>query len=278
MKKHRTSIEFPLDLWNALKSHVPPRKRSAFIIEAVKEKLIRESMKCLVLCGGPGIGMRPLTISIPKPMMPVGYKPILEHLILKFKEQGIYNFVLAIGYLGEHLIKYFGDGSALGVNIEYSLKKSALGTAGAIKNAEKKLNGTFLAVNGDILFNELDLSRLLRYHMRKGGVATIVLAKVEDASRFGLVSVDEDGRVIAFREKPRQPASGLVNAGIYVFEQGIFNYIPSGKPSSLEEDVFPTLADRGKLYAYIHDGYWVDVGAPEDYERVCKDFFEGVLG
>lgn len=277
MSKHRTSIEFPLDLWEALKLHVPPRKRSAFIIEAVREKLMRESLKCLILCGGPGIGMRPITVSIPKPMMPIGYKPIVEHLIMSLKRQGIYNFILAIGYLGEHLIKYFGDGSALGVNIDYSIEKNRLGTAGAVKLAEKKLSDTFLTVNGDILFTGLDISELIQYHKRKGGVATIVLSRVEDASRFGLVSIDETGKVIAFREKPRHPAPGLVNAGIYVFEPKIFDYIPSEKRVSLEEEVFPTLADEEKLYAYVHEGYWVDVGAPEDYEKVCKDFFSGNL-
>lgn len=275
MHKHRTSIEFPVELWEALKAHVPARKRSAFIIEAVREKLMRESLKCLILCGGPGIGMRPLTVSIPKPMMPVGYKPILEHLITLLKRQGIYNFILAIGYLGEHLIKYFGDGSALGVSIDYSIEKSSLGTGGAVKNAEKKLSSTFLTVNGDILFSGLDISDLIRYHRKKGGVATIVLTKVGDASRFGLVSADEDGRVIAFREKPRRPAPGLVNAGIYVFEPKVFDYIPAGKSASLEEDVFPRLVDEGQLYAYLHEGYWVDVGEPEDYEKVCKDFFDG---
>lgn len=277
MSKHRTSIEFPVDLWEALKSHVPARKRSAFIIEAVREKLMRESLKCLILCGGKGSGLSPLTVSIPKPMIPVGYKPILEHIIQYLKRQGIYNFILAIGYLGEHLIKYFGDGVSLGVNIDYSIENTPLGTGGAVKNAEKKLSGTFFTINGDILFTGLDMFDLLRYHREKGGVATIVLTKVEDARRFGLVSADDDGKVIAFREKPRQPAPGVINAGIYVFEPTIFDYIPAGRPSSLEEDIFPRLADEGQLYAYLHDGYWVDIGEPPDYERACRDFFNGTL-
>ncbi len=277
MHKHRTSIEFPADLWDALKAHVPPRKRSAFIIDAVREKLMRESLRALILCGGPGIGMRPLTVSIPKPMMPVGYKPLLEHLILKLKKQGIYSFILAVGYLAEHLIRYFGDGSGLGVTIDYSIEEKSMGTGGAVKLAEKKLNSTFLTINGDIIFDDLNISRLVKYHREKDAVATMVLTRVDDASRFGLVSMDDDGRVIAFREKPRHPAPGLVNAGIYVFEPSIFEYIPVGKPASLEEEVFPDLADEGKLYAYVHNGYWVDVGEPEDYEKVVRDFFSGVL-
>jgi len=279
MRKHRTSIEFPIDLWEELKSRVPPRKRTAFIIEAIKERLLKESMKCIILCGGPGVGMGPLTKSIPKPMMPVGYKPIVEHIILRLRKQGIYHFILAIGHLGEHLIRYFGDGSSLGVKIEYSIEKAPLGTAGAIKGAEKKVNGAFLVVNGDILFNDdLDINKLISFHKRKRALATMVLAKVEDASRFGLVSIDNDGRVIAFREKPRQAVPGLVNAGVYVFEPEIFEHIPACGPSSLEEEVFPLLADKGKLYAYVYKGYWVDIGAPKDYERACRDFFEGLLG
>jgi len=278
MQKHRTSIEFPADLWEELKSRVPPRKRTAFIIDAIKDKLVRESMKCMILCGGPGAGMGPITQSIPKPMMPVGYKPIAEHIILRLKKQGIYNFILAVSHLGEHLVRYFGDGSSLGVRIDYSFEKVPLGTAGAIKNAERKLNGTFLVVYGDILFNEdLDVGKLISFHNEKKAIATMVLAKVEDASRFGLVSIDNEGRVIAFREKPRQAVPGLVNAGIYVFDPEIFSYIPSSMPSSLEEDVFPILADRGKLYAFVYKGYWMDIGEPEDYEKACRDFFEGLL-
>ncbi|MCS7125955.1 MAG: nucleotidyltransferase family protein [Aigarchaeota archaeon] len=277
MSKHRTSIEFPIDLWEALKKYIPARKRSSFIIEAVRERLMRESLKCLILCGGRGTGLTPLTLSIPKSMMPVGYKPIIEHIITYMKTQGIYNFILAIGYLGEHLIKYFGDGRSLNITIDYSVEKIPLGTAGAVKNAEKKLNNTFLTVNGDIIFKELDVSHLIRYHREKNGIATIVLTRVEDARRFGLVSVDDEGRVLAFREKPRQQVPGLVNAGIYVFEPSIFDYIPSDRPSSLEEDVFPELADQNKLYAYLHNGYWIDVGDKLDYEKVCRDFFNGVL-
>ncbi len=277
MQKHRTSIEFPGDLWEQLSSRVPPRKRTSFIIDAIREKLIRESMKCIILCGGLGVGMGPLSQSIPKSMMPVGYRPIVEHIILKLRDQGFHHFILAVAHLGEHLMRYFGDGSSLGVRIEYSVEKIPLGTAGAIKNAEEKLGGRFLAVYGDILFNDLDLSDLLEFHESRGAAVTMVLARVKDASRFGLVSIDEDGKVIAFREKPKQPVPGLVNAGIYVFEPEVLNYIPDMRYYSLEEQVFPALAEKGRLYAYVYDGYWVDIGAPEDYEQVWKDFFKGLV-
>ena len=278
MRKHRTSIEFPEDLWRQLSSRIPARRRTSFIIEAVREKLIRESMKCLILCGGLGVGMGPLSKSIPKAMMPVGYKPLLEHIICKFRDQGFNYFILAVSHLSEHIIRYFGDGSLLGVRIDYSVEKIPLGTAGAIKNAEDKLNGRFLVVYGDILFDGLNIGSLLRFHEEKNAVATMALAKVEDASRFGLVSLDEDGRVIAFREKPKQPVPGLVNAGIYVFEPEILEYIPALTYCSLEEHIFPALIERGRLYAYPFNGYWVDIGSPEDYEQAWKDYFTGVLG
>jgi mannose-1-phosphate guanylyltransferase len=278
LRKHRTSIEFPEDLWRQLSSRIPARRRTSFIIEAVREKLIRESMKCLILCGGLGIGMGPLSKSIPKAMMPVGYKPLLEHIICKLRDQGLNYFILAVSHLSEHIIRYFGDGGLLGVRIDYSVEKIPLGTAGAIKNAEDKLNGRFLVVYGDVLFDGLSIGSLLRFHEEKNAVATMALARVGDASRFGLVSLDEDGRVIAFREKPKQPVPGLVNAGIYVFEPEILEYIPELTYCSLEEHVFPALIERGKLYAYPYNGYWVDIGSPEDYEQAWKDYFTGVLG
>jgi len=277
MQKHRTSIEFPEDLWRQLSSRIPARRRTAFIIEAVREKLIRESMKCLILCGGLGVGMGPLSKSIPKAMMPVGYKPLLEHILCRLRDQGLNHFILAVSHLSEHIIRYFGDGGLLGVRIEYSVEKIPLGTAGAIKNAEEKLNGRFLVVYGDVLFNGLNIGDLLRFHEEKNAIATMVLAKVEDASRFGLVSLDESNRVVAFREKPKQPISGLVNAGIYVFEPQILDYIPALTYCSLEEHVFPELIERGKLYAYPYNGYWADIGSPEDYEQVWRDYFTGLI-
>ncbi len=277
MQKHRTSIEFPEDLWRQLSGRISARRRTAFIIEAVRDKLIRESMRCLILCGGFGVGMGPLSKSIPKAMMPVGYKPLLEHIICKLRDQGFHYFILAVSHLSEHIMRYFGDGGSLGVKIDYSLEKFPLGTAGAIKNAGSKLNGRFLVVYGDILFNGLNISGLLGFHEEKNAIATMVLARVEDASRFGLVSVDDHGRVIAFREKPKQPVPGFVNTGIYVFEPQILDYIPALTYCSLEEHVFPALIEKEKLYAYPYNGYWVDIGSPEDYEQAWKDYFAGLI-
>jgi mannose-1-phosphate guanylyltransferase len=277
LMKHRTTIEFPPDLWEKLCNHVPERKKSNFIIEAIKEKLAKESMKAIILCGGEGTRLRPLTLSTPKPMLPLGYRPLLEHSILYFNNLGINNFILAIGYLGEHIIKYFNDGSSLGVNIEYSTEHKALGTGGAIKNAEKFINSTFLVINGDVVFRDLNLREALQFHKENNALATIVVTKVNDAKRFGLVEIGKNGKIISFIEKPKYSTSGYINAGLYILEPKIFDYIKSGEKVSIENDVFPVLVEEGKLFAYKHNGYWIDIGLPEDYERAQADFLMGKI-
>ncbi len=271
--KHRTSIEFPADLWKQLSSTIPERKKSTFIIEAIKDKLRKESKKVLILCGGEGTMMRPLTLSTPKPMLPMGYKPMLEHTISYFKDQGLDSFVLAIGYLGEQIIKYFGDGSAFGVNIEYSPEHKALGTAGAIKNAEKFMNSTFVMMFGDTIFRDLSISEVLQFHREKKSLATLVTTKVGNVKRFGVVESDKEGKVTGFLEKPKYSNAGWINAGMYVFEPQIFDYMKPGDKTSMESDVFPRLVEEGKLFAYKYGGYWADIGMPEDYEKAVKDFF-----
>jgi mannose-1-phosphate guanylyltransferase len=256
---------------------VPGRKKSRYIIQAVREKLRSESIRALILCGGKGARMRPLTLSIPKPMLPIGYRPILEHTMNCLKSQGIYDFVLAIGYLGEQIVKYFGDGSKFGINITYCAEERALGTGGAIKNAENLLSSTFITLNGDVVFGGLQIKDVLDYHRRMRATATLVLSHVADARRFGLVETDEEGRVTAFIEKPVRQTPGWINAGLYVFSPRIFRHIPAHRPISLEKKVFPGLVKQGDIFAYRHQGYWADLGEPRDYEKVCQDFFRGVI-
>ena len=272
MLKHRTSIEFPEDLWKKLSASVAKRKRTRFIVEAVKEKLARISVKAVILCGGEGTRMRPLTLTIPKPMLPLGYKPILEHNIEYFKRYGINNFILAIGYLGENIVKYFGDGTQFDVSIEYSPEDMAMGTGGAIKKVERLVNSIFMVTNGDVLFGDLAVNDVLRFHREKGGTGTVVLWHTEETKRFGLVETDDEGRIVEFVEKPRYPSPGWINAGFYVFEPEVFDHIPKNKVVSLESDVFPTLVERGELFGFKYTGYWADIGLPKDYERVSKDF------
>jgi NDP-sugar pyrophosphorylase family protein len=273
MVKHRTSIEFPPDLWRELSVKVAERKKSKFIIDAIKDKLSKESLKALILCGGPGTDMRPLTLSMPKAMLPVGYKPLLERNLDFLKAHGINNFVFAIGYLGEQIIKYFGDGSLHGVRIQYSPEKEELGTAGAIKNADKLINSTFITMFCDTVFSGLDVKDALQFHKDKQALATVVMWRTNDVRNFGSVVADKDGAVEEFVEKPKHAAAGWINTGFFVFEPEIFNLIKGrGRVISLEEDIIPILMDRKKLFAYKHNGYWADVGNPKDYEKVNKDF------
>ena len=273
MLKHRTSLEFPADLWHRVEQSIPERKRSMFIIESIKEKLERESIKTLVLCGGQGTRMRPLTFTMSKAMLPLGYKPLLEHIVNYFKGQGIYNFVFSLGYLAEQIIKYFGDGNPLGAKIQYAIEKDALGTGGGIKNSENLLTMTFVSTNCDILLKNLNLKEAIQFHKDSNALATLILAKEEDARRFGLVDTDKEGAIISFKEKPKYAVSGWVNTGMYIFEPKIFDYIPKNKFVSLENDIFPKLIGNEKIVGYKYHGWRMDIATPEDYEKAVKDFF-----
>ncbi len=272
MLKHRTSIEFPPELWKELSAKVPERKKGSFIVDAIKEKLSREATKVIILCGGEGTRMRPLTLSLPKPMLPLGYKPILEHSIQFYRDQGFTNFVLSIGYMGEQIVKYFGNGESYGVKIEYASENKPLGTGGALKNAENFVHSTFICTYGDVLFEELNVKEVLQFHKEKQALGTIVLWNTNDARRFGLVEVDDDGRITDFTEKPKYMTSGLINAGLCVFEAEIFKYIPKNKILSLENEILTKLARSGNLFGFKYNGYWTDIGVPEDYGKVAQRF------
>lgn len=237
----------------------------------------RVERSALILCGGLGVKLRPLTFITPKPMLPIGYQPLLQYQIQYLKKYEFDRIILAVGYLQEQIIKYFSNGQKFDVKILYSFEKDPLDTGGAVKNAEELINGNFIVLNGDIIFDKLDLDKLLSYHKDKGGVATLTLTKHKEPLRYGLVEVNEEGQIIKFVEKPSEAKSGLINAGIYAFSQEIFNYISKGKKTSLEKDVFPKLAEEKKLYGFIYDGYWRDVGVPEDYMEVLKDLLTGKL-
>ena len=272
MLKHRTSIEFPPELWKELSAKVPERKKGSYIIDAIKEKLSKEATKVVILCGGEGTRMRPLTLSLPKPMLPLGYKPILEHSIQFYKDQGFTNFIQPIGYMGEQIVKYFGNGSSLGVKIEYVSEDKPLGTGGALKNAESLVNSTFICTYGDVLFDELNLKEVLQFHKEKRALGTIVLWNAIVVRRFGLVETDGDGRIIDFTEKPKYMTSGFINAGLCIFEPDIFRHIPKNKTVSLENEILPQLVGNYNLFGFKYNGYWTDVGVPEDYGKVAQRF------
>lgn len=236
-------------------------------------------MQAVVLVGGEGTRLRPLTLETPKPMVPVMNMPFLERTLRRLKEAGIEDVILPAGYLPEAITSYFGDGSALGLRLRYVIEETPLGTAGALKNVEQFIDGPFFVLNGDVL-TSLDLRAMREFHRAKGGVATLHLIRVDDPSAFGCVVHDADGRVRSFVEKPprgEEPTND-VNAGTYLLEREVLNHIPAGRPVSIERETFPALIAAGRaLYALTTADYWIDLGRPEAYLGAHRHIFDGVM-
>jgi len=234
------------------------------------------NMKAVLLVGGMGTRLRAVVASTPKPLASVGSRSFLELLVRQLRFQGIRRLVMCTGYLSDQIEKEFGDGHSWDVAIEYSREAQPLGTAGAVKLARSCLAGCpeFLVLNGDS-FLELDLGQLVRFHQQQGGLISITARRVENANRYGTVEVDAGGRVTGFAEKTGGEAPGLVNAGVYVFNRTVLDYIPEG-PVSLERDIFPKLLEHG-IYALEQHGMFIDIGTPEDYARaqqLCDRLYE----
>jgi mannose-1-phosphate guanylyltransferase len=236
-------------------------------------------VKALLLAGGLGTRLRPLTENLAKPMALVGNRPWLEHLIVHLKQQGIVDFVIAVKHYPEMIQRYFGDGQAWGVNIEYAVEKKLLGTAGAIKNAETLLSDRFLAVNADIV-HQVSLLPLLDFHVKHKGGVTIGLTEVDDPSQFGVVEQRDTGEIIRFVEKPDKESapSNRINAGIYVMEKEVLKWIPQGREVSIERETFPLLIERNVgVYGTLIDGYWMDLGTKNRYRQVHWDLLDRKL-
>jgi NDP-sugar pyrophosphorylase family protein len=212
-------------------------------------------------------------------MLPVGSRPLLEYQINYLNRYSFDRIILATGYLQEQIVRYFSERRGAGEKIIYSFEKEPMDTGGALKNAEHLLRGDFLTLNSDVVFDSLDLSRLLDFHRSTGGLATVVLVRVRDPSRFGLVELNSENLITDFIEKPKAapPDSAWVNAGIYVLSPRVLKRIRSGRSVSLEKDVFPRLAKERVVYAFKYGGYWSDVGTQSDYAKVCRDILTGTL-
>lgn len=224
-----------------------------------------------ILAGGLGRRLAGVVSDRPKPMAPVAGKPFAEWLLLAFRQQGVERFVFCTGHMSDAIAGYFGDGSRWDVTVEYSREAEPLGTGGALALASRTVAADrCLAANGDS-YCTVDLARLLRLHEQRSARATLWLVPVDTCSRYGSVDVATDGQIRAFREKSSQQQSGLVNAGIYVFEAGVLDAIPPGRPVSLETEVLPALAGRG-LYGVVGEGPLLDIGTPESY-ATAEDFF-----
>jgi mannose-1-phosphate guanylyltransferase len=235
-------------------------------------------MQAIVLVGGEGTRLRPLTSSTPKPALTLVDRPFLAYMIEWLAGHGVSEVVLACGFLPDVLREALaGEEERAGARIRYVVEPEPLGTAGAIRFAADQLGDEledrFLALNGDVL-TDLDLSALLRAHEERGARATIALHPVEDSSAFGLVHSGPEGEVLAFLEKTGEAAPGEVNAGMYALERSVLDLIPPGENVSIERDVFPRLVGEG-LHGLLLEGYWVDIGTPERYLQASWDILEG---
>ena len=236
-------------------------------------------MRAVVLVGGFGTRLRPLTYSIPKPMLPVVHRPIIEHLVANLVAAGVDDVVLALGFKPEPFMQACPDGRCAGARLSYAVEPEPLDTAGAIRFAalDAGIDDTFLVVNGDIL-TDLDVRELLRFHREHGALATIHAFPVDDPSAFGVVDLDEEHRVRRFVEKPpRESApSNLINAGTYVLEPRVLDLIPGGRKVSIERETFPLVVADGGLYAMPAEAYWLDTGRPELYLQANLDVLDGL--
>lgn len=231
----------------------------------------------VILVGGKGTRLRPLTVSTPKPMLPVANAPFLEHLLGRIKAAGITHVVLGTSYHAEVFEEYFGDGSELGLEIEYVVEETALGTGGAIRNVYDRLRyDNVMVFNGDVL-GGTDLSKVLATHEEKQADVTLHLVRVPDARAFGCVPTDCDGRVLEFLEKTMDPPTDQINAGCYVFRRSIIEQIPARRVVSVEREVFPRLLEEdARVFGYVDNAYWRDMGTPEDFVRGSSDLVRGI--
>lgn len=244
---------------------------------------VNNSMQAVIIAGGKGTRLRPLTYGCPKPMLPLVDRPFLEWMINRCREASVCDILLNVQYQARQVIDYFGDGDRFGVKIRYVEESTPLDTAGAIKLAEPYFTGESLIVfNADILTN-LDLTALIKFHKSTNADATLTLTRVPDITPFGLVEINQQSQVQAFREKPNAEqaveflAQGIdtINAGTYVLEPKIFDIYPTGEPLSFERKVFPNVLERGlKMMGFVWDGYWMDMGTPEKYFQAQIDVLE----
>lgn len=225
-------------------------------------------MQAIVLAGGKGTRLAPYTNILPKPLMPIGNMPILEVLLRQMKLAGIHEVVLTVGHLASLLEAFFKDGSRWGLSIRYSMEDCPLGTAGPLALVAG-LENTFLVCNGDVL-TTLDLKALLSFHRAQGGIATIAMHRRQVKINLGVIQCDGGNAITGYVEKPA--LDYLVSMGVYVFEPKVLEYIPRGQYLDFPDLVHKLLEAGEKVYGYPFDGYWQDLGNPEDYQQAQEDF------
>ncbi len=220
----------------------------------------------MILAGGVGTRLKPLTFKRPKPLIPIAGEPCIDYVIKSLVSGGFRRIIITTGYMSDTLIKSIGDGKKFGASILYAFEESPAGTAGAVKNVEAFVDETFVVASGDVLA-DVDIKALYDYHREKGAVATMALTEVENPSEFGIVGLDDDNRIIKFKEKPKgeEIFSNLINAGIYILEPEVLDFIPENRMFDFSKNVFPLLMENEvPIYGAPISGLWMDIGRPSD--------------
>lgn len=275
MDKARLTITLQkeiLDKVDALIDKTSIRNRSHAIESLITKSLFPRLETAVILAGGEGIKLRPLTLELPKPLIPIQSKPIAEYTIELLKKHNIKNIIFLTGHLGEKIKKYFGNGQKYGIKIKYSQEKKPLGTAGALRSIAKQINSPFLCLHGDIL-TKINLIDLFHFHQQQKTIATMALITNKETERHGNVRL-RGTKILEFQEKPKRgkSLSLLINSGIYLFQPAIFNNIPKKQVSYLEKDVFPHLAQKGQLTGFTFDSPWFDITDNKTYEKALKQW------
>lgn len=227
-----------------------------------------DAMRTVILAGGKGTRLRPYTVVLPKPLVPVGEMPILEIVIRQLAAQGFHHLTIAVGHLAELIMSFFGDGKKWGVSIEYSIEDRELSTIAPLKLIGG-LRGDFLVMNGDLL-TDIDFRRLVDYHRDRKAALTVASCRREVMIDFGVLQADDKGRVVGFEEKPRH--CSLVSMGVYVLNERVLPLIPEDRPFGFDHLVLSLLKAGEHVATFPHEGYWLDIGRPDDYERAVADF------
>lgn len=273
MDRDRLTITLRTDLLKRLDEiidGVKIRNRSHAIEFLLSESLAPRITQAVILAGGRGVSMRPLTYEVPKPLIPVGGKPLIEYTIEMLREAGVREIILAVGHLGDKLKEAVGNGSKYGVTITYSEESKPLGTAGALKKASVFFqNRPFIVVNGDVL-TELKIAELIAFHQEDVYSATMALSTEPNTKGYG-VALLRGEKIVKFLKQDRKQTTQLINAGVYVMNADVLKYIPKTGAPHLE-DVFEKLSQDGKLAGFPFDGKWFEVSTPENYERAIKEW------
>lgn len=277
MRREKLTVTVKKDLIPKIDAIVDKRKirnRSHATEFLIEQGLgLNKVKKAIILAGGQGVRLRPLTYELPKPLIPLQGKPLMQHALDLLRSHGICEIYLSIGYKGDQIKKYYGNGEKFGLNIRYIEEDEPLGTAGPLKLAKKYLDESFLLIWCDILA-DVDLEDFITFHKSNNGIGTMALAHMDDVTELGVAALN-GSKIVGFVEKPKtkeEAPSNLINAGMIILEPEIFDYMPRKKVISIEKEVYPRLVEAGKMYGYPFFGQWYDTGTQKAYEKAIKNW------